>query len=154
MLHARWRTPNRWRRYVAQVLADKIDASEYRAKGSVASLESAFMAKQNIADVGMPNDALEYFRPLPMETYQGSPKVAPLRVADIETGSIEEVPDWTFYGENLERISATERAVLENQGIEVNRFLSGGIHLARKKTGERRYVKLYMPPRTRKLRGG
>ncbi len=71
-------------------------------------------------------------------------KVATLRVVDQRTQQITEVPDWTIYGETLERLTDEEREVLGGRGVSVDDFLSEVVLIPRKSTGERRYERLYL----------
>jgi hypothetical protein len=51
----------------------------------------------------MPKGAPEYVKSLPLEEYRGPSKVAMLRVVDL-AGAKVDVPDWTLYGADLERL--------------------------------------------------
>ncbi len=42
-------------------------------------------------------------------------------VADLDTGRKLEVPDWTLYGEKLERLGEPERRSLKSRGVDVAR---------------------------------
>jgi hypothetical protein len=46
-----------------------------------------------------------------MVDYSGSPKVATLLIVDQKTQQVIEVPDWTIYGEGLEKLTSEERAI-------------------------------------------
>ena len=106
MLHARFVTPNRWKRYLAQAAEGTIDENEYPQSANIASLLSKYKAKgwKDIPDVPMPMHAPEYLKALPLEEYCGPPKVATLRVVDRVSGNTFEVHDWTIYGADLEKL--------------------------------------------------
>ena len=54
-----------------------------------------------------------------------------------------EVPDWTLYGEKLERLGETERRSLKSRGVDVDGFLAGTIKLPLDAAGTPKYRRLY-----------
>ncbi len=104
MLHARFQTPNRWSKYLAQAAAGDIDDGEYPQRKQIVALLSKFKNREDISYFRMPDSVPDYFRILPMTEYAGEQKVATLLVADLNTGRKVEVPDWTLYGEKLEHL--------------------------------------------------
>ncbi len=95
MLHARFVTPNRWKRYLAQAAKGSIDEIEYPNSVRIAPLLSRYKAKKDIPDVPMPKGAPEYMKSRPLGEYRRPLKVAMLRVADL-AGTTVDVPDWTL----------------------------------------------------------
>lgn len=143
MLHARFVTPNRWHRFVAQAVAGEIDDEEYPLSKSIAPMLSRFKNKPDIDQFPMPKNAPSYVTSLARSEYAGPPKVATLKVIDRATGSEAEVPDWTLYGDELEGLSGAERFELEIRGIDIEGFLSGRIEIERNGAGKRKYRRLY-----------
>ena len=143
MLHARFKTPNRWKRYLTQVGRGAIDDVEYPKGPHIAPLLSKYMARTDISFVPMPEDAPDYLRALSLAPYEGRPKVATLRVLDESSREVVEVPDWILYGEDLAHLTADERAVLQRRGVNVDAFVSGLIRLPLSSTGQRKYKSLW-----------
>ncbi len=139
MLHARFGTPNRWKRYLAQAADGAIDEVEYAPSTQIAALLSRYKAKGDIADVPMPKGAPEYMKSLPLEEYRGPTKVAMLRVLN-HSGNVIEVADWTLYGTELEKF--------ERRDIDVEPLVSTLGSVA----GFPKYKPLYTPIRGSKGR--
>ena len=78
-----------------------------------------------------------------MTEYAGAQKVPTLLVADLNTGRKVEVPDWTLYGEKLERLGETERRSLTSRGVDVAGFLARTIKLPLTAAGAPIYRRLY-----------
>lgn len=144
MVHARFSTPNLWRLFLTQLASDSLDETIFPQSSQVAALLSKFKKREDIDSVAMPSRCNEYLRGLSMIDYSGPVKVATLRVIDQRTQQITEVPDWTIYGETLERLTHEERKVLEGRGVSVDQFLSEVVLIPRKSSGERRYERLYL----------
>ena len=107
------------------------------------ALLSKFKNREDISYFQMPGNVPDYFRVLPMKEFAGAQKVATLLVADIDTGCKVEVPDWTLYGQNLERLGETERRSLAERGIDIARFLAGAVKLPLNPAGIPIYKRLY-----------
>jgi hypothetical protein len=146
MVHARFVTPNLWRLFLRQLNSHSLDETVFPQSSQVAALLSKFKNRDDIDTVEMPSECNEYLGSLPMTDYSGSPKVATLLVVNQQTQQVTEVPDWTIYGEDLEKLSSEERGVLTARGLSVADFLSGKVSVARKPSGERRYERLYVKP--------
>lgn len=140
MLHARFKTPNRWKRYLSQAVLGQVDASEFPNSTQIAALLSKYKSREDIPDVKMPEGVPDYFKSLSLHEYVGPEKVATLLVIDLSTLGKVEVPDWTLYGQGLERLSEGERESLSKRGIDVDAFLSGRIVLPRDVAGARIYT--------------
>lgn len=147
MLHARFATPNLWRLFLHQLASRSLDAEMFPQSSQIAALLSKFKNRKDIAPVEMPADCNEYLGSLPMSDYCGPPKVATLLVVDQMTGEILEVPDWTIYAENLEKMTDVERKAAEMRGLRVDDFLADRILVSRNAYSRRQYVKLYMKNR-------
>lgn len=139
MVHSRFATPNRWKRYLNQVMEGTIDEYEYPQGKLVAGLLLKFKRRRDISFVAMPRKGCDYLRTLPLREYKGPPKVATLLVVDLNSGKRTEVPDWKLYGERLEQLTQDEREVLEHRRIDVAGFLSGRIKLPTGASGRRIY---------------
>lgn len=144
MVHARFSTPNLWRLFLTQLDSGSLDKTIFPQSSQVAALLSKFKNRKDIESVAMPDRCNEYLRGLPMSEYSGPVKVATLRVVDQRTQQITEVPDWTIYGERLERLTNEEREVLRSRDVSVDDFLSEVVLIPRKSSGERRYERLYL----------
>jgi hypothetical protein len=144
MVHARFHTPNLWRLFLSQLSSKSLDEALFPQSSQVAALLTKFKNRKDIDTVEMPSEYDEYLGSLPMSDYSGSVKVATLLVIDQSTQEPVEVPDWTIYGENLEKLTTEEREVLEARGLKIGAFLSDEISVARKSTGERQYERLYL----------
>lgn len=144
MVHARFNTPNLWWLFLSQLSSGALDLTLFPQSSQVAALLTKFKNRKDIDAVEMPSEYNEYLGSLPMTEYSGPPKVATLLVIDQCTQEIAEVPDWTIYGESLEKLTTEEREVLEARGLKIEEFLSDRISVARKSTGERRYERLYL----------
>ena len=143
MLHARFQTPNRWSKYLAQAADGDIDEGEYPQRKQIVALLSKFKNREDIPYFRMPDDVPEYFRALPTTEYAGAQKVATLLVADLDTGCKVEVPDWTLYGEKLERLGEPERHSLKSRGVDVAGFFARTIKLPLGAGGIPIYRRLY-----------
>ncbi len=93
MLHARFVTPNRWKRYLQQAVSDAIDDEEYPPSKAIAPMLSRFKNQKDIDFVAIPASASQYFKDLPENEYVGPPKAATLRVLDQANDKEVEVPD-------------------------------------------------------------
>lgn len=144
MVHARFVTPNYWNLFLQQLADEKLDENLFPRSTRVAALLSKFGKRADIGAVGRPGIDDSYLLSLPMDEYSGSLKAATLRLFDRRSGEIVEVPDWTLYGDSLERLGDEEREALHIREIRIDDFLSGEIDVERKPTGERRYVRLYL----------
>lgn len=143
MLHARFRTPNRWRKYLAQAADGNIDETEYPQRKQIAALLSKFKNREDIANIRMPENVPEYFRSLPMKEHAGTDKVATLLVTALDTGHKVEVPDWTLYGATLNLLGDAERRSLKYRGVDVAGFLARAIKLPLSAAGTPIYRRLY-----------
>lgn len=143
MLHARFTTPNRWKRYLAQASVGQINRAEYPNSTQVAALLSKFKNREDISSEEMPDRVPEYFKSLSLVEYVGPHKVATLLVIDLSTKRKVEVPDWTLYGQGLERLSTEERASLLMRGIDTEVFLLKRITLPCNAAGSPIYRRLY-----------
>lgn len=143
MLHARFVTPNRWNHYVAQAMTGQIDDDEYPLSRQIAPMLSRFKSKADIGTSPLPEIAPNYVLSLSLIEYNGPPKPATLLVIDQRTKQVVEIPDWTLYGEGLEKLNAYERSVLKGRGIDVNGFLHATIEIERDKAGRLKYRRLY-----------
>jgi hypothetical protein len=143
MLHARFQTPNRWKKYLTQSAAGEIDESEFPQRKQIVALLSKFKNREDIPYFRMPDNVPEYFRVLPMMEYAGAEKVATLLIADLDKGKTVEVPDWTLYGEKLEGLGETERRSLVERGIDIEGFLAGAVKLPLNAAGIPQYKRLY-----------
>lgn len=143
MLHARFQTPNRWRKYLAQATDGCIDESDYPQRTQIVALLSKFKHREDISYFPMSDKVHEYFRELPMKEYSGALKVATLLVADLDSGRKIEVPDWTIYGESLKDLGESERRILLDRGVDVEGFLSKAFTLPLNTTGIPIYRRLY-----------
>ena len=141
--HARFATPNRWRRYLAQASVGAIDRTEFPRSKQIVALLSKFKNREDVAQCDMPAHVQEYFRHLPMTEYDGPPKVATLLIDDLLSRQPVEVPDWTLYGSSLELLGHQERQHLASRGLDVAGFLSGAIPVPMNSTGRRIYRRLY-----------
>ena len=144
MLHARFRTPNRWKEYLAQAAQGDIDTVQYPQGNQIAGLLSKYKNREDISYVEMPEQASEYLRTLPLVEYDGPTKAATLLVEDIESGNKVEVPDWTIYGVTLENLGKEGRRALEQRGVDVAAFLAGKVKLPVNKSGVPIYMRLYI----------
>ncbi len=144
MLHARFATPNLWKRYLGQAVAGAIDDLEYPSSKAIAPMLARYRHREDIAFVPMPSAAPVYFRRLPLMEYAGPPKVATLLVLDPRTQSKVEVPDWTLYGLNLQDLAVEEASVLEKRGVNVREFLSGEFLLPTDRSGNPIYKRMYV----------
>jgi len=141
LLHARFKTPNRWKRYFTQAAEGAIDDVEYPNR--IAPLLGKYTARSDISFVQMPEGAPPYLRSLALEPYEGPPKVATLRVTDLGSGDIVGVPDWTLYGDRLEELTAEEHGILGGRQVDVNAFMSKRIRLPVNSAGRPRYKPLW-----------
>lgn len=143
MLHARFQTPNRWNKYLAQAADGVIDINEYPQRKQIVALLSKFKNRDDISYFRMPDHVPEYFRALPMKEYAGAQKLATLLVVDLNTGSKVEVPDWTLYGATLKPLGEAERRRLIDRGVDVAGFLAGAVKLPLNAAGIPLYKRLY-----------
>ena len=143
MLHARFLTPNRWKRYLHQAVSGAIDDEEYPLSKSIAPMLSRFRSRKDIDFCEMPEGAPQYFKDLPEDECLESTKAATLLVIDQDTSEEVEVPDWTLYGEDLELLPAEDRQVLVERGIDVEGFLIRKASLPRNSAGKLIYKRLY-----------
>ncbi len=145
MVHARFRTPNRWKRLLTQIVAGDIDKEEFPVGKNIAGMLSKFNNREDTADyVPMPEAIDGHFSNMLLTEYEGPLKAATLLVRDIETDVVTEVPDWTLYGDELDNLSVDERDHLNRRGIDIDQFLSGGVNLSFDKNGRRKYIRLYL----------
>ena len=137
MLHARFVTPNRWKRYLAQAAEGSIDAIEYPTSANIAPLLSKYKARRDIPDTPMPEGAPQYMKSLPLDEHRGPPKVAMLRIIDLG-GNTVDVPDWKIYGAGLENLKL-ERPDFDTQA---------GLSKLKKVKDFPMYKPLYFPTKT------
>ena len=145
MVHARCATPNRWKEYLRQVSSGTIDESQFPSGPYYLGLHSAFLNRKETSPVTPISEWPGYLGTLPSFDYAGPDKRATLRVVDLSNGLTVEVPDWTLYGAQLQKLSVTERVSLEERGIRVEAFLTGAIKLPTNSAGVPRYKRLYPP---------
>lgn len=144
MLHARFATPNLWKRYLSQIADGRIDGDEFPQRKQIVALLSKFKARGDTSFVPMPDRVSDYFRCLPPTEYKGPEKIATLLVRDGARDRELEVPDWTIYGINLELLNNDQRDALRAVGVEVDRFLKRDLLLPTSKDGRIKYRRLYM----------
>ena len=119
MVHARFATPNRWKRFLTQASTGSIDESEFpnTRSTSPSALEMKFKARADIAEVPMPAGAPDELKALPIKEYRGPWKVAKLRVKD-RSGNDIDVADWMIYGPDLSGLKA------ERPDVEIQQLLT------------------------------
>ena len=144
MVHARFATPNCWNLFLQQLAEGVLDEDLFPRSTQVAALLSKFKNRRDIASVERPKAGNAYLLALPMTDYAGPTKTATLLILDQRSQIVTEVPDWTIYGERLERLGIDERDQLIARGVRVDDFISGVIEVGRIASGERRYERLYL----------
>ena len=128
---------------MALAAAGNIDEGEYPQRKQIVALLSKFKSREDISSFRRPDDVPDYFRVLPTTEYARAQKVSTLLVADLDTGRKVEVPDWTLYGEKLERLGEPERRSLKSHGVDVAGFLARTIKLPLNAAGAPIYRRLY-----------
>ena len=144
MVHARFATPNYWSLFLQQLAEGVLDEDLFPRSTQVAALLSKFKNRRDIGKVERPNAGNGYLLALPLTDYAGPTKCATLLILDHRSQLVTEVPDWTIYGEGLERLGIDERDQLIARGVRVDDFRSGVIEVDRIASGERRYERLYL----------
>jgi len=140
MLHIRLTAPNCWKDYLTRLA----NGERFESPKHYVSHLSKCRHLPEIDFVPMPDKVSRYVKSLSCSEYIGIDKVATLLVKDVETNEVIEVPDWTIYGVQLEKLPAESRNMLSGSGVDVERFLSGGIHLPLKSDGSFIYKRLYL----------
>ena len=143
MTHARFKTPNRWKRFLFQAAQRRVSDEEFPQSSQIVAMQSRFGSLEDIEETPMPLDAPEYFRTLSLTHYVGPEKVATLLVQDQLTGHPVEILDWTLYGANLEHLSKEARAVCEERGLDLQNVLALNPRFRRGKSGSLQYKRLY-----------
>ena len=147
MLHARFKTPNLWKKYLAQASCGEIDEAQFPNGSHIAPLLSKFKSREDESYIETPQAIHDYFLKLSPGEYSGVEKVATLLVVDLASGERREVPDWTLYGVDLSGLSAENRETLRRRNIDVDGFGVEKFDISRSSAGEPRYKKLYAPRR-------
>ena len=145
MVHARLKTPNRWKRLLTQIVNGEIDEAEFPVGKNVVGMLSKFRSREDTAEfVPMPDGINEYCLSLSLDEYNGPLKAATLLVEDQSSGETKEVPDWTIYGDKLETLSSEEQDDLRRRDIDIEGFLAWKVILPTDNKGRRKYKRLYV----------
>jgi len=140
MLHIRHAAPNRWNDYLTRLA----DGEQFTSSPHYVSQLSHCRKLPEIASTPIPSTLSRYAEALMDPPYQGEDKVATLLVQPLDSQDVVELPDWTLYGNTLERLTQSGRDRLESRGVDLSRFLAGRVSLPLKSDGSFIYQRLYL----------